>query len=520
MSRRFPPALATCVLGGLALAQVSRAAPQCAALEALAIPGHTVVIREAREIPAGPLPSNPDAPPTQAQPLPAHCRVDGIIDPRTGRDGKSYGIGFAVALPAKWNGRFLFQGGGGLNGSVAPPVGGQYAGAQPALARGFAVASTDSGHQGAGFDASFFADQEAALNFLYQGVAQVTQVAKQIVARHYGKGAGHAYFVGCSTGGREAMMMSQRFPRYFDGIVSVAPAIRTSFSNLGLRHAATAMNAIAPRDAAGIPQTRQAFSDADRALVIEGLLKSCDNLDGNVDGLVFAPHACRFDPATLECKGDKTPRCLTRQQVSAIRTVMSGPRTTAGRQVYPGYYFDTGIANTRGLAGVLAAPFIPEGPAVSTEMNVDAAAAEAMSARAMVGDTGAWTNLSTFRQHGGKLIFAHGVSDPWFSARDTVEYYERLGVDDPDPPLRDWSRLFLVPGMGHCGGGERTLDQFDLLTALVDWVESSRAPQRVIATGASVPGESRPLCAYPEFAHYRGTGEARDAGSYECRSPR
>jgi pimeloyl-ACP methyl ester carboxylesterase len=492
------------------------AAPDCAALAKFSMPGHAVVIQSAKTVSAGPLPANPGAPAGPARNVPGHCRVDGVIDARTGRDGKSYGIGFAVTLPDEWNGRFLFQGGGGLNGSVAPPLGGQYAGTQSALERGFAVASTDSGHQGAGFDASFFADQEAALDFLYQGVAETTVVAKQILAKFYGRNLDHAYFVGCSTGGREAMMMSQRFPRYFDGIVSVAPAIRTSFSNLGLRHAATTLNAIAPRDSAGKPQTREALSDADRGLILRAMLKTCDVLDGNVDGFVFAPQHCGFDPGTLQCQGDKRADCLSRAQVNAVRTVMSGPRTSSGRQVYPGYYYDTGIANTQGLAGILAAPFIPEGPVAGTSMDVDAAAAEAMSARAMVGDTGAWTNLSSFRGHGGKLIFMHGVSDPWFSAQDTVQYYERLASDNSGEPLADWSRLFLIPGMGHCGGGERTLDQVDVLSALVDWVEKARAPERVIATGASAPGESRPLCAYPEYAHYNGSGSSSDAANYRC----
>jgi feruloyl esterase len=195
---------------------------------------------------------------------------------------------------------------------------------------------------------------------------------------------------------------------------------------------------------------------------------------------------------------------------------MAGPRTASGRQVYPGYYYDTGVANTKGLAGILAGPFIPEGPVAGTQMDVDAAAAEAMSARAMVGDTNAWTNLSTFRGHGGKLIFMHGVSDPWFSAQDTVQYYERLAADNAEEPVPNWSRLFLIPGMGHCGGGERTLDRFDVLSPLVDWVEKSQAPERVIATGVSAPGESRPLCAYPEYAHYAGSGNASDASNYRC----
>jgi len=477
--------------GALLAAPAHAAARSCASLQKFSLPGHGVVIQKAQEIPP-------------KDNLPAHCRVDGVIDQRTGRAGKPYGIGFAVSLPVDWNGRFLFQGGGALNGSVAPPVGAGYAGDKPALARGFAVATTDSGHQAAAFDGSFFQDQQATLNFLYQAVAEVAVVAKQIVAQHYARQTTRAYFVGCSTGGREAMMMSQRFPNYFDGIVAVAPAMRTSFSNLGLRHAATALKA-APLD------------EGARRLVIDRLLADCDARDGNQDGFVLAPQECRFDPGTLECRGGNTASCLTSAQVGAVRTVMGGPKTTSGRQVYPGYYYDSGIANTRGLPGILVGPMIPEGPPVTGTMDVDAAAAAAMDARAMLGDSNAWTNLSTFRGHGGKLIFAHGVSDPWFSAQDTVQYYERLGNDNAEQPLADWSRLFLVPGMGHCGGGERTLDRFDLLDAIVGWVEKASAPERVIATGNSAPGESRPLCPWPAHAHYNGSGDARDAANYTCR---
>jgi pimeloyl-ACP methyl ester carboxylesterase len=500
------------VIACITLASSGANAASCAALGKFSLPEHRVVVRQAQEVAA----SAPGVSPA----LPAHCRVDGVIDERTGRDGKPYGIGFAVALPANWNGRFLFQGGGGLNGSVQPPLGGAYAGDRSALARGFAVASTDSGHQSTGFDGSFFQDQQASLNFLYQAVAEVTVVAKAIVARHYGKPQSRAYFVGCSTGGREAMMMSQRFPNYFDGIVAAAPAARTSFSNLGLRHATAALNAIAPVDAQGKPQTRAAMSDADRKLLLDGVLEACDALDGNKDGLIFAPQNCKFDPGTLACpadkSGDKKDGCLSGAQVNAIRNVMQGPRTTAGRQVYPGYFYDTGIANTQGLPGVLAGPVIPEGRPVGTSFDVDAAAAEAMDARAMVGDSSAWTNLSTFRGRGGKLLFLHGVSDPWFSAQESVRYYEQLGRDNAEVPLTEWSRLFLVPGMGHCGGGARTLDQFDMLGAVVDWVESGRAPERVIATGKSMPGESRPLCPYPQHAHFGGGGDARDQTNYRC----
>jgi feruloyl esterase len=482
---KFPVALAAMSIGAISTAG---AAQPCDALSKFTSVEHRIDIRKV---------SNEST----------YCRVDGVIDARTGRDGKPYGIGFAVALPADWNGRFLFQGGGGLNGSVQPPLGAQFAGERPALERGFAVASTDSGHQGAVFDASFLQDQQAALDFLSQGVATAAVVAKQLVAQRYGKAPEHSYFVGCSTGGREAMLMSQRYPAYFDGIVAAAPAMRTSFSNLGLRYATTALNAMGAR-----------FSEAQSRLIIGALLEACDALDGQRDGFIFAPRECRFDPGTLACKQHEQDSCLTPAQVDAIRTVMRGPRTAAGRQVYPGYFYDTGILNTQGLPGILAGPMIPEGKPAGTSMDVDAAAAEAMTARAMVGDTNAWTNLGGFRGHGGKLIFMHGLSDPWFSAQDTVQYYERLAQDNAGEPLAHWSRLFLVPGMGHCAGGARTLDRVDLLDAIVEWVEHDRAPERVIATGASAPGESRPLCPWPAHAHYQGSGDARDASNYMCRS--
>ncbi|HET7811763.1 MAG TPA: DUF6351 family protein [Steroidobacteraceae bacterium] len=501
-------AIAFISLATLAPLHAAEAASGCAKLAKFSMPGHRVLIRKAEDVPA----SAPGVSPA----VPAHCRVEGVIDERQGRDAKTYGIGFAVALPVQWNGRFLFQGGGGLNGSVQPPLGAAFTAGKSALARGFAVASTDSGHQGAVFDASFFQDQQASLDFLYQAVGEVTELAKALIARHYGKPQQHAYFVGCSTGGREAMIMSQRYPGYFDGIVAGAPAARTSFSNLGLRYATAALNAIAPVDARGKPQTRAAFSDADRKLLVDGVLAACDALDGNRDGFIFAPQECGFDPGTLACTGEKKDGCLSAGQVKAIRAVMQGPRTASGRQVYPGYFYDTGIANTQGLPGILAGPVIPEGGPVATTFDVDAAAFDAMDGRAMAGDTNAWTNLSTFRGHGGKLIFLHGVSDPWFSARESVRYYEQLRIDNAEVPLSDWSRLFLVPGMGHCAGGARTLDQFDMLGAVVDWVEGGKAPERIIATGSSAPGESRPLCPYPAHAHYGGSGDAHDAASYTC----
>jgi feruloyl esterase len=187
--------------------------------------------------------------------------------------------------------------------------------------------------------------------------------------------------------------------------------------------------------------------------------------------------------------------------------------------VYPGYLYDTGITvSGQGIPGVLNGAAGPVGPAVPpASQDVDAEAAEVAAAASTLGDTAAWTNLSSFSGHGGKLLFYHGVSDPWFSSLDTVQYYEQLAAASGGAAAtRDWSRLFLVPGMGHCGGGA-SLDQFDALSAIVDWVESGRAPDRIVATGSAFPGRSRPLCPHPQHAHYKGTGNPDDAASFECR---
>jgi feruloyl esterase len=449
--------------------------------------------------------------------------VDGVIDERVGHDGRPYAIGFAVALPVSWNGRFLMQGGGGLNGNVAVPLGSVAAGDVSALERGFAVVTTDSGHQsGAVFDAGFLGDQEAALNFLYESVGKVAQVGKQIVSAHYGRAAAHSYFVGCSTGGREAMLMSQRYPRFFDGIVAGAPAMRTSFSNLADKWVTVALNQVAPKDEQGRPQSIHALSESDKKLVIDSVLKSCDALDGVRDGMIFDPSGCRFDPADLVCKGSKTDSCLTAAQAAALKKGFAGPKDSRGVQVYPGFWFDTGIAAQGIPAGLLnPGPSPVAGPVFATEMNMDKEAIGAASPIAAIGDTAHWTQLNTFSEHGGKLIFFHGVSDPWFSAQDTVRYYEELVANNGGPEaVSKWSRLFLVPGMGHCAGGPATLDHFDLIDPIVKWVEQGEAPPSVPATGMDFPGRSRPLCPYPKHTHYKGKGDSERAENFECRGPR
>jgi len=313
--------------------------------------------------------------------------------------------------------------------------------------------------------------------------------------------------------------MAQRYPTYFDGIVSGAPAMRTSHSNLALRSMAVTFNRIAPRDAQGKPVTAQALSDGDRKIVPDALLNTCDAGDGAKDGMIFNPLGCKFDPEMLVCKGAKEDGCLSSQQATAIKTAFAGPRDSKGNQVYPGFLYDTGIAAGRGITGVLRSPSPPGPPIQSLEQDIDREAqAAATDPQVILTDTATWTNLSTFSGRGGKLIFYHGVSDPWFSALDTLEYYERVGKDNGGVDrVRGWSRLYLSPGMGHCGGGEAGLDSFDMLSAVIDWVEKGAAPEAVNATGQSLPGRSRPLCPYPQHTHYKGQGDTQDASNFDCR---
>ncbi|HXU19721.1 MAG TPA: DUF6351 family protein, partial [Verrucomicrobiae bacterium] len=332
---------------------------KCADLVNLHIPGTNVTITKAEAIPTAPpgtIRASALSPATIAVAIPSYCRADGVIDPRTGFDGKPYAIGFAIALPDKWNGRFLFQGGGGLNGSINPPYGGQATGEAPGLARGFAVVSTDTGHKGAVFDAAFMKDQLASLDFAYIAVGKVAVLAKQIIAQYYGQPAKHSYYDGCSTGGREGMLMSQRYPTYFDGIVSGDPAMRTGYSNIGLTWARVAFAQMAPKDTSGKPDPTKDFSAGDKKLLADAIMKTCDDKDGLKDGMIYNPEACNFDPEIIKCKGAKTDSCLTAAQVGALRKAFAGPKDSRGNQIYARFPWDTGYLS--GVGGPFGS-FLP-----------------------------------------------------------------------------------------------------------------------------------------------------------------
>ena len=493
----------------------SQPSDSCAGLSSFKAPG--VEITKAASVPAGSTTPIPFSMPPKNLVLPAYCRVEGEINRRKGVGGEEFGIQFALALPDHWNGDFLMQGGGGGNGIVSQPLGLTASGDQPALLRGYAVVSTDTGHKShnGAFDFSFEKDQQAYLDFAYEANVQVAALAKQIVATYYGKPAAYSYFTGCSTGGREGMVLSQRYPTEFDGIIVGDPAMRTSFSNLAISEwIPAAFNQIAPKDSSGKPIIAQAITDDDRKLVMDALMKQCDGLDGVVDGLISDPLACHFDPESLACKPGQTAACLAPEKAAAIKKALGGPKTSRGVQVYPGFLYDSGIAATNGIHGILVpGPGIFGPPPTATEVDVDT---EALTdVQPLVDST--IINLSTFSGHGGKLIFFHGDSDPWFSALDTFEYYEKVAAANGGlGAISQWSQFYFVPGMSHCAGGP-SLDQFDLLGALSKWVEKDIAPDSVTATGNAFPGRSRPLCPYPKHAQYKGQGNTEDAANFECR---
>ena len=476
----------------------------------------SVEITKATPIAAGTTEPNPYGPGHSA-PLPAYCRVEGVINRRIGVGGEEFGINFALAMPDHWNGDFLMQGGGGGNGVVLPPLGLVAAGDTPGLMRGFAVVSTDTGHKshGGAFDFGFMKDEQAYLDFAYLANAQVAALAKQLIAQYYSKPAAHSYFSGCSTGGREGMILSQRYPAVFDGIISGDPAMRTGLSNLAIgRWIPIAFNQVAPKDANGKPIIEQSITDQDRKLIKDGLLNRCDAKDGVADGMISDPLGCDFDPEMLACKDAKSNSCLAADKAAAIKKALAGPKTSNGTQVYPGFPYDTGITSGPPFRGLLSPGPGLFGPA-PTELTLDVGKEALADIQPLVDSMS--TNLTTFSGHGGKLIFYHGDSDPWFSPLDTFTYYKDIATASGGlEAVSKWSQFYFVPGMSHCAGGQ-ALDQFDLLGAMVSWVEKGTAPASVTATGKAFPGRSRPLCAYPKHAHYKGQGDTEDANNFECR---
>jgi hypothetical protein len=494
-----------------------------------------VVIQTAEQVAAGQVPIKfqgmPPLPPNWQ--FPAHCLVRGSIDSRTGGDGKHYETQFELRLPSPWNGKFLFQGGGGLDGVVQPAVGLVNFGALPALARNYAVVSTDSGHQGAN-NPAFGHEQQARLDFAYAAIGDVTRIAKAILSAYYGKAEDHSYFVGCSNGGREAMIAVQRYPLEFDGAVAGDPGFNLAHVVIGEAWDTETFASIAPRGEAGQPILSKAFSQADLDLIRDAVLNQCDALDGLKDGEINNVQACKFDPEILVCRHGQSSQCLQREQVDALKRVFQGARDTSGNQLYASWPYDAGISdggwrvwklgtsnmpavNATLGAGALKEYFVhPYHPDLDlAHIDFDKITAEVEETHAIDDPTS--TDLGTFAQRGGRLIIFQGVSDPVFSANDIMDYYRRFSeASGGIEKAASIARLFLVPGMSHCAGGPST-DQFDPLDSLEQWVEKRNAPQSIIASGHAFPNRTRPLCPFPQYASYKGSGDPEKAENFVCK---
>jgi len=505
---------------------------RCVALAGQALPD--MVISAAEVIAAGHL-AMPG--PAAAQPgpvLPEHCRVRGTINPRTGHGGKSFGIGFELRLPAEWNGRFLFQGGGGMDGVVQAAIGNiANSTGQPALQRGFAVVTTDAGHSGSPVDATFGLDQQARIDYAYNALDKVTVEAKRMVAAFYGSAPRYSYMLGCSNGGRQALTIAQRMPLYYDGIVAGAPAMRFSGLAVGQVWNQSVLAHAAPRGPDGRPIISRAFSDSDLKLVRGAVLKQCDARDGLEDGLINDWQNCDFDPRDLVCTGGKNDSCLAPDQVQVLHDLYRGPLASDGSHIYGPFNYDTGIASpawrgirlgssetgesnagdaTLGGGQLRYYQLTPPDPDFDVMGPYDLAEIwRRVQATGAMGDANS-AFLSTFAAR-GKLIVYNGLSDQGMSTPVIADWYDRM-VAATGEEGRNAVRLFPVPGMLHCGGGEAT-DRFEMLDAIMDWVERGKAPDRIVATSSTLEGISRPLCPYPSIARYKG-GDPKEAASFEC----
>jgi len=512
------------------------AAPiSCEALASLQLPDTTITV--AAVVPAGAFDPPGATPPIDT----AACRVAGIITPTSDSS-----IAFEVWMPTSgWNGKFLSAGEGGWAGTV------NYGGIADALRRGYAGGSTDTGHAGGNADFAPGHPQKVA-DFGWRGKHLQAARSKDIIRAHYGQAARHSYFSSCSNGGRQALMEIQRFPQDYDGVLVGAPANDWTHLFAGFVWNEQALF--------GTPGAYVAPSKL--TAVQAATLASCDAKDGVVDGVAEDPRRCTFDPASLACPaGTDGPSCLTPPQVTAVRKIMSGPENPrTGQSIFPGYF--TSAAGEAGSWPLwIAGPATPgasvqgffgnsffgraihelPAPGVWDYATLD------FDADIIAADTKAAFNFNATEEHlfgfrhfnrRGKIIMWHGWEDPAISGQSAVNYYERVLQHNHD--ATEFFRLFMVPGMLHCGGGPGTNSfgqslpqatplsnspQHDILSALERWVEHGVPPKRIDAVKyvndqpAQGVQRTRPLCAYPKVAVYRGSGSTDDAVNFKCRRP-
>jgi hypothetical protein len=471
---------------------------------------------------------------TQETQFAPHCKVAGVIGPE---------IHFELLLPEKWNGKFVMGGGGGFVGSVV-----NVALSYGALQSGYATVGTDTGHQGHPLDASWaLNNMERIVNFGHQAVHRTAVTAKALIKAYYKQDIARNYFLGCSRGGGQALMEAQRYPDDFEGIVAGAPAYDWT---MGLAAGTIQiMQAMYP-DPKNLQQA--VIGPKEQQLIESSYLEKCDALDGIEDGILNDPRDCKFDVATLLCKGEKTDSCLSKAQLAAVKTVYDGPKDKQGNKLFYGFPFggETSIGGwprwlTGGLqfqsdvsefqggvdVGDYPAPVVPVihygfGNGIMKNMiyhdpdwsyanyTFDTFREDAK----LVGNTLNATrpDLSAFRERGGKLLMFTGWSDAAITAHGTIGYYEDVLAHD-ETAASD-VRLFMMPGVEHCFGGPGP-SWANYLTEIDQWMETGKAPEQVTAyfvDEKKQPAGSRLLCAHPQVAKYDGKGDTRDVSSFSC----
>lgn len=529
------------ICGVVLVLNVLRAAahPACEQLVAVHMPDAKIL--SAKLVPAGELASA-----KAIGTVPTHCEVQGLITPTSDSV-----IHFELWLPSAsdWNGKYMQVGSGGWGGIIldrqfVKPIG-----------RGYAVAATDDGHSANGDMTGKFTlgHPQKLIDFGYRAVHLTSSDSRIVLDAFYGRREQHAYFVGCSDGGREALMEAERFPEDFDGIVAGAPANHWTHHFTGF-----------------VWNERALFSNGDSVLPAQKLplieraaLAACDKLDGVEDGLIEDPRACHFDPSVLECKNGDEADCLTAAQVDAVKKIYAGPKDpVTGEQIYPGYAPGTEAENgawQMWLLGRVQAQFGNSNFADATYENANwdwrtsNLHKDLELTEQKVGPYVDSYNpdLRSFRDRGGKLLQYHGWGDAAIAPQDSIDFYGKVQQflsTYPDSrkhasdDIHDFYRLFMVPGMGHCGGGAGTVSfgnelitsagvpqdpDHDIVLDLDHWVVDGVAPDRIIATRP--PGQpasiatpqpmTRPLCAFPEVARYKGSGSTMDASNFTCSAP-
>ena len=514
------------VLSLVAMAFGSVSAATCEGLAELKLPDTTITAAQSVAMGAFAPPTGSAAPYKE---LPAFCRVAGVIKPTNDSE-----IKFEVWMPSgNWNGKFHGIGNGGFAGSIS------YTGLAGALARGYATASTDTGHSGG--DASWaLGHPEKIADYGHRAIHEMTEKAKLFIKAFYGDGPKRSYFASCSNGGRQALMEAQRYPNDYDGVIAGAPA--NAFSQI-LTGFAWNMQLLLNDPAS--------YITAKKLKAIEtAALAACDARDGVTDGVLDDPTKCGFDPAVLLCKGAETDECLTEKQIAALKKIYAGPRNAKGQQIIPGFTpggetglggwtpWITGGTPTAALQFFFSTQALknmvynnPNWDFKTFDLERDGKMADEKLSPALNATD---PNLKAFSARGGKLILYHGWNDAALPPMNTINYFQSVVARLGQRQANGFMRLYMAPGMQHCSGGpgpdnfgqivtrSQSDPQHDLTLALERWVEQGVAPEAVIATkrqGATPeapPLRTRPLCPYPQVARYKGSGSTDEAANFTC----